>query len=140
MVKRIFLMMNYLFATSEFCDEIFTRDSFWDIYSQQPDFLCEKHIFNHDEFVLFSSIENRKSNITLCWPRPESTTTAETISNWVLLAVNTSVSAHCQSPTQEIQTSSVHCQKLKANYKFSVRIVYLKFNGINFIRISWFEK
>lgn len=134
-------MMNYLFATSEFCDEIFTRDSFWDILFTIPRFVVWKDIFfNQDEFVLFSSIENRKSNITLCWPRPESTTTAETISNWVLLAVNTSVSAHCQSPTQEIQTSSVHCQKLKANYKFSVRIVFLKFNGINFIRISRFEK
>merc|ERR1719348_254079 len=32
-----------------------------------------------------------KSNTTLCWPRPVSTTTRVTTSNWELPAVNTSV-------------------------------------------------
>lgn len=119
---------------------IYTRDSFWDILlNWYFVWLNVRQNFNRICFI-FVFIENPKSNTTLCWPRPESTITAETTSNWALLAVNTSVSAHCQSPTQEIQTSSVHCQKHKANNKFSMRIFcILEFDGIIFYK-SRFEK
>lgn len=58
---------------------------------------------------------NLRLNITLCWPRPKCNITVAPTSNWVPLAVNTSVCAQCPSPILEIRISSAHCQTTKSN-------------------------
>lgn len=108
-------MMNNLFATSEFLWRNITLETLSENFAIQTmnSYSLSHWIDFNPPRLSVAFTESPKSNTTLCWPRPEFTTTAATILNWELLAVNTSVSAHCQSPIQEILTSFVHCPKLK---------------------------
>lgn len=134
-VKRFSIMNDLVYVILYFYDDQFicyfwvlvtkfyTRDSFWDDIefklhycdhiecNEMDGFLIEFSLF------LFSPprqfIESLKSSTTQCWPRPVSIITVATILNWAQHAENTSVSAHFQSPIQEIRISFVHCQKLK---------------------------
>lgn len=100
-----------------------TRDSFWEfiefklkLTSSKSDHIWwNRFLIDFSFFFLsfFCCIENLKSSTTQCWPKPVFITTAATILNWALLAENTSVSAHSQSPIQAIQISFVPCLKHK---------------------------
>lgn len=69
-------------------------------------------------YSFFFFVENRKLNTTPCWPRLKSNTTVVPTLTWVLLAVDTSASAPCPSPTLEILISSVPPVKTNCREQF----------------------